>query len=201
VRSRIEACGGSDVVLVGVAKTFGVDAIEQALEAGLRDIGESYAQELRDKLDQFADDARPRWHFVGGLQRNKVRHLAGRVHLWQSVDRAALVDELVRRDPGAAILVQVNSTGEAQKSGCAPAEVDGLVARATAGGLDVQGLMTIGHLDDVDATGRAFALTRRLCDELGLRHCSMGMSADLEQAVEAGSTMVRVGRDIFGPRT
>ncbi|MGI9600889.1 MAG: YggS family pyridoxal phosphate-dependent enzyme [Acidimicrobiales bacterium] len=201
VRARIDRAGGERVVLVGVAKTFPVALIEDALAAGLYDIGESYAPELREKAEAVDAGSGVRWHFVGGLQRNKVRQLAGHVSLWQSIDRAPLVDELIKRDPGAAILVQVNSTDEEQKSGCAPAEAEALVDRARAGGLDVQGLMTIGKIDDLGATRSAFEATRGLADALGLHHCSMGMSNDLEVAVEAGSTMVRVGRDLFGARS
>ncbi|MDH4170870.1 MAG: YggS family pyridoxal phosphate-dependent enzyme [Acidimicrobiia bacterium] len=199
VRDRLDAAGGTDVVLVGVAKTFGSDDIRAAVAAGLHDVGESYAQELRRKLDEL--EAEPiRWHFVGGLQRNKVRHLAGRVHLWHSIDRPELVDELARRDPGASMLVQVNSTGEPQKAGCSLEDAPPLVQHAASAGLDVQGLMTIGRNEDMRGTEQAFTATRRLADELDLGHCSMGMSADLELAVHCGSTMVRVGRDIFGNR-
>lgn len=201
VRNRLTAAGAGDVTLVAVAKTFGPEAVAEAAAAGVADIGESYAQELQTKLENLADREDIRWHFVGALQRNKIRHLAGRVHLWQSVDRPRLIEELARRDPGARILIQVNSTAEPQKAGAEPTVVPALVERAQELGLAVEGLMTIGVIDDAEATTRAFALTRGLVDDLELSTCSMGMSNDLELAVEAGSTMVRIGRDIFGDRT
>ncbi len=137
---------------------------------------------------------------IGGVQRNKVRRLAGIVSLWQTVDRADLVDELVRRAPGARILVQVDPAGTPGKGGCPPAEVEGLVARAGDGGLDVAGLMTVGVIGDAEATSAAFRVVTRLADDLGLAERSMGMSGDLESAVEHGSTMVRIGRALFGDR-
>ena len=200
VRQRLTAAGGHDVTLVGVAKTMPVEAVVEAVEAGLADIGESYAQELETKLDAVPPGLAVRWHFVGALQRNKVRRVAGRVALWQSVDRLRLVDEIARRQPGAAVLVQVNTTDEPQKAGCGPGETAALVDHARSAGLDVRGLMTIGQLGDEAASGRAFRSLRSLANHLDLYHCSMGMTDDLEIAVSEGSTMVRVGRDIFGPR-
>lgn len=141
-----------------------------------------------------------RWHFIGRLQSNKVRKVAPYVHLWQSVDRLGLGEEIARRAPGAAVLVQVNSTGEATKGGCAPGELPGLVEALAGLGLDVRGLMTVGPLDEPEAARPAFRELRRLADGLGLAERSMGMSDDLEVAVEEGSTMVRVGSALFGPR-
>ena len=111
-----------------------------------------------------------------------------------------MVDELARRAPGAAVLVQVDATGEGQKSGCPPAEAPALVERAQAAGLDVVGLMTVGPTDPGADPVPAFAATRALLDRLGLAVCSMGMTDDLEAAVREGSTMVRIGRALFGPR-
>jgi uncharacterized pyridoxal phosphate-containing UPF0001 family protein len=123
------------------------------------------------------------------------------VDLWESVDRPALVDELARRVPGARLLVQVAATDEPSKGGCPPDDVGGLVQRARAAGLTVEGLMTIGPLEGGAAAARpAFRLVRRLVDELGLAQCSMGMSGDLEVAVEEGATEVRLGTALFGSR-
>lgn len=184
---------GDDVRVVAVTKGFGAEAVRAALAAGLPDVGESYAQELRAK----SPVAGVRWHFVGRLQTNKVRQLAGLVDLWQSVDRLELGEEIARRAPGGRILVQVNVSGEAQKGGCAPADAPGLVARLRAAGLDVRGLMAVGHPADPRP---GFRRLRELADDLGLVERSMGMSGDLEIAVEEGSTMVRVGRALFGER-
>ncbi len=206
VRDRIAAAGGDvdRVRLVAVTKGFGVDVVRAALAAGLTDLGESYAQELVAKVEALAAGAPPagppRWHFIGRLQRNKVRALAPIVHLWQSVDRAELGHEIARRAPGAAVLVQVNVTDEAQKGGCRLGEVDALVAELAAGGLEVRGLMGVGRFGDPAATRAGFAALVAAAERLGLPERSIGMTDDLELAVAAGATMVRVGRDLFGER-
>lgn len=193
------------VTLIGVTKTFPLAYAESAVAAGLVDLGENYAVDLADKADAAAEiglDAR--WHFIGGLQRNKVKRLAGRVWLWHTVDRAALVDEVAKRDPGARILVQVNTTDEAQKSGCAPSDAAALIDRAGEAGLRPLGLMTIGPTGPGGTAADprpAFALLRELGDTCGVAELSMGMSADYELAVAEGATMVRIGSAIFGPRT
>lgn len=200
LRRRIESAGGGpDVVVVAVTKGFGPDAIEAAVGAGITDVGENYAQELLAKLADLRVPA-PRVHFIGRLQSNKVRLLVGHVDLWQSVDRPSLVTELAKRAPGAAVLVQVNTSGEPQKGGCPEAEAPALVELARRHGLDVQGLMTVGPLGPPEAARPGFRRLRRLCDDLGLPVCSMGMTADLEVAVAEGATMVRVGTALFGPR-
>ncbi len=198
VRARIADAGGEGrVTLVAVTKGFGADAVAAAVAAGVDDVGESYAQELAAKA---AEVSRPRWHFVGRLQANKVRALAGTVHLWQSVDRLRLVDELARRAPGARVLVQVDVTGEPAKGGCPPAEVPALVARAADAGLVPTGLMAVGPLGPPEAARPGFRALAALADRLGLAERSMGMSADLEVAVQEGATMVRVGTALFGQR-
>jgi hypothetical protein len=208
VRDRIAAVGDPDAVtVVAVTKGFGPEAVAAALAAGVADLGESYAPELVAKsaaVDASGAPAAgrpsPRWHFVGRLQSNKVRRVAATVHLWQSVDRPALVTELVRHAPGAAVLVQVNVSGEEQKGGCPPAATADLVASARAGGLDVRGLMCVAAPGGDEAARPGFRLLRALADDLGLAERSMGMSGDLEAAVEEGSTMVRVGTALFGTR-
>jgi PLP dependent protein len=205
VRDRIAVAGGDPraVRVVAVTKGFDAGVVREALSAGLTDIGESYVQELVAKateLGEGAADREPRWHFVGRLQRNKVRKAAPRVWLWHSVDRLALGAEIARWAPGAAVLAQVNASGEASKAGCepsmAPALVDGLVDL----GLDVRGLMTIAPAGRAEDARPAFRTLRELAERLGLGELSMGMSDDLEVAVQEGATMVRVGRDLFGPR-
>jgi pyridoxal phosphate enzyme (YggS family) len=205
VWERIRQAGGDRdrIRLVAVTKAFGADVVEAALAAGLVDLGENYAQELLAKQEAVAGEGQPRWHFIGRLQSNKVRKLAPFVSLWQSVDRLSLGEEIARRSPGAAVLAQVDLTEETTKGGCPPAQLAELLEGLTALGLDVRGLMTVGPLDAVDAPERArpvFRELRRLADAYGLAERSMGMSSDLEVAVEEGSTMVRVGSALFGPR-
>lgn len=207
VRNRIVTAGGvmdgpRAVTIVAVTKTFGIDAVRAARNAGCGAIGENYAQELSAKwADLDPDEERPEVHFIGRLQSNKVRQIASIVDVWQSVDRVSLVEALATRVPGARILVQVNTTGEPAKGGCPADEVPGLVVTARDAGLDVIGLMTVGPTDATPEAARSgFALVRSLCDDAGLAVCSMGMSHDLEVAVEEGSTMVRIGTALFGPR-
>lgn len=200
VRELIADAGGdpATVTVLAVTKGFGPDAVRIALDLGLTAVGESYAQELADKAAEVG--AGPEWHFIGRLQTNKVRSVADVVSCWQSIDRASLADEIAKRAPGGRVLVQVNATGEARKGGCAPVDVRGLVDRATDHGLTVEGLMAMGVHGDDAATERAFRHVADLTDDLGLRVRSMGMSGDLALAIRAGSTMVRVGSALFGPR-
>jgi PLP dependent protein len=183
-----------------VTKGFGVDAVTAAAAAGIASIGENYAQELLSKL-QAARAAGLDVHFIGRLQSNKVRQLAGAVAVWESIDRSALVAELGRRAPGARVLVQVAATGDPAKGGCPLDEVAPLVEQARAADLQVEGLMTVGPtVGGPEAARLGFRLVRRLVDELGLGTCSMGMTDDLEVAVEEGSTQVRLGTALFGTR-
>jgi pyridoxal phosphate enzyme (YggS family) len=203
VRRRIDDVTrpwGHGVDLVGVTKGFGPWAIEAAVAAGCDAIGESYAQELLAKRDTV-ERLRPRVHFVGRLQRNKVRQLTDLVDVWCSLDRTSVIDEVARRSPGARVLLQVDTTGDPAKGGCAPEEVVPLVERARDAGLDVLGLMTVGPTGQPPEAARpGFRAVRGLVDELGLTVCSMGMSDDLEIAVQEGSTEVRLGTAIFGER-
>jgi pyridoxal phosphate enzyme (YggS family) len=197
VRARV----GDAVHVLAVTKGFGPDAVVAAAAAGLDAIGENYAQELLTK-GPTAVELGLTVHFIGQLQTNKVRQLAGTVQVWESVDRVRLVDELARRAPGATILVQVDATDEPGKGGCRVADVPGLVAAARTAGLVVDGLMAVGPTAGGPETARpVFRTVRRLVDELGLTTCSMGMSGDLEVAVEEGSTQIRVGTALFGTRT
>jgi pyridoxal phosphate enzyme (YggS family) len=189
------------VEVLGVTKGHGPWAVTAAIAAGCDGIGENYAQELLAKRDALAAGSLP-VHFIGRLQRNKVRQLVDVVDVWQSVDRAPLVDEIARRAPGARVLVQVDTSTDPGKGGCPVAEVPALVDRARTVGLDVAGLMTVGPTGSPpEAAAPGFEVVRRLVDDLGLTVCSMGMSADLEVAVEAGSTLVRIGTALFGARS
>lgn len=198
LRQRIERAGGDPdaVTIVGVTKGFDTTAVHAAVGAGMLDLGESYAQEMVEKVD--ASD-RVRWHWVGRLQRNKVRQVAVHVGLWHSVDRVELGAEIARRAPGAAVLAQVNTSGEGTKGGCAPEDTGALVADLRAEGLDVRGLMTVA-LRGPEGAATCFRTLRTLADDLGLSERSMGMSDDLEAAVAEGATLVRVGTALFGPR-
>lgn len=202
VRARIEAAGrpAGDVVVVAVTKGFGPGAVEAATAAGLDDLGESYAQELATKVAGAPADPGRRWHFLGRVQRNKVRSIAAWVHLWQGVDRVSAGEEIARRAPGAKVLVQVRLAGGEIRNGCAPHDVPALVDGLGVLGLDVRGLMAVGPPGAPELARPGFREVSALADRLGLVERSMGMTDDLGVAVEEGSTMVRVGRGLFGAR-
>lgn len=218
VQARIaEACGRAgrspaSVVLVAVGKTHPPEVVQRLVDLGVRDVGENRVQELVAKQSRVRGAS---WHFVGRLQRRKARELVGRHVLIHSVDREALADTLSRHAEESGVvqrvLVQVNVGDDPAKGGVAPDEALDLVAYARQRShLSVEGLMTIPPLppDDVDPDDAArghFAALRRLRDRARQRwpeivHLSMGMTADLEAAVEEGATMVRVGTALFGPR-
>ena len=201
LRSQLnERATRGPVVVCAVTKGFGAQAVQIAHRLGCEAIGENYAQEAIAKIAEVAS-AHPPVHFLGRLQSNKIRSLASIVAVWQSVDRASLVDELVKRAPGARIYVQVNATNEPDKGGCALHAAADLVRHARMGGLVVEGLMTVGPTDaDPERTQAAFNAVRQAADDLELAGCSMGMSGDIELALAAGSTMVRVGTALFGER-
>ena len=197
VRARIDATGRSAerVTIVAVTKGFGSEACGSAVGAGLVDLGENYAQELEAKARALPGAAR--WHMIGPVQRNKVRRLAPFVYLWQAVDRTEVGEAIAHHAPAARVLVQVNIAERAGRPGCSWEEAPPLVDELTTLGLRVRGLMGVG---DPDEPRPGF---RRLAAEaarLGLPVVSMGMSSDLEIAVEEGSTMVRVGTALLGPR-
>jgi pyridoxal phosphate enzyme (YggS family) len=206
VRERITAAARragrdpADVLLIGASKTMPVEALGQALDAGLTDLGENRAQELLAKAPALADRPDPPiWHFVGQLQRNKVAGLVPWVTCWHSVDRYPLGEAIARRAPGARVLVEVNLAEEPRKGGCAPGDAAALVGALRALELDVAGLMTVAP--QAGERRAWFAALRDLATALELRELSMGMSDDFEAAIEEGATMVRVGRAIFGDRS
>jgi pyridoxal phosphate enzyme (YggS family) len=217
VRARIasaeQAAGRApgSVRLVAVSKKMTVEDVRAVLAAGQLDLGESYGQELRDKRQALADaPVAPRWHFIGPLQANKVKYVAGHVTLIHSVDSEALLDDLERRGASQACLVQVNVAGEAQKRGVQPAALPALLDHiATLTHVRCRGLMTVPPLADAPEASRPhFAALRALRDReaararpnVDLDELSMGMSHDLEAAVAEGATLVRVGTAIFGGR-
>jgi pyridoxal phosphate enzyme (YggS family) len=203
LRERVaRVADGRAVDIVAVTKGFGVDAPRAALANGFVRLGENYAQELLAKDAALDDDERSRveWQFLGRLQRNKIRLLAAIVGVWQSIDRAELVDELAKRVPGAVVMIQANLSGEAQKGGASLDLVPTLVDRARAAGLEVRGLMGVGPAGDPDLSRPGFRALVALADRLAVPERSIGMSDDLEVAIEEGATVVRVGSALFGSR-
>lgn len=201
---------GPAVTLIGVAKRQPAEAVHAAIAAGLTDVGENYAQELRAKQDALADAA-ARWHFIGGLQSNKVKLVVGRA-LIHTVDRASLVAAIATRARSLGcvqeVLIEVNLAGEQQKAGAPPDAVPAVLdaVAAESGAVVCRGLMTLPPQDSPERTRPWFAALRELQARLPPRpHCelrelSMGMSADFEVAIAEGATLVRVGTAIFGAR-
>lgn len=210
VRAEIErACerAGRDpaaVTIVGVTKTQPLEAVREALAAGLRDLGENRAQELVPKAEAAAAAGlAPRWHFIGHLQRNKVRQVLPHTAVLHSLDSARLAGEIERRAAAPlACYLEINVSGEPTKHGLAPHELPELLAVAEAADrIEVAGLMTIAPLvDDPETVRPLFGRLRELAHAHGLDGLSMGMTDDYAVAVEEGATVVRIGRAIFGQR-
>ncbi|MGA0035076.1 MAG: YggS family pyridoxal phosphate-dependent enzyme [Ilumatobacteraceae bacterium] len=203
VEQQIELWTQDPVDLVVVTKTHPAEVVRAAADAGARMIGENYAQEVRDKAGAI-DDVRTAGvevQFIGQLQTNKVRMIAGLVDCVASVDRASLIDEIAKRMTGARIHLQVNATGEPSKGGCSPEAVPQLIERSRDQGLHVEGLMTVGPTSGAEQqTREAFRLVSEMAMLHNLRVRNFGMSGDLQLAVEEGSTMVRIGSAILGSR-
>jgi pyridoxal phosphate enzyme (YggS family) len=190
----------ASIALVAVSKLHEASMIRAAYEAGQRRFGENYVQELEGKASALADLPGIEWHFIGHLQRNKVKSVLRARPVVHTVDSTRLADEIATRasDP-VPVLLQVNVAREPQKSGAAPEELDALVAHVrTRPTLVLRGLMTIPP-EGGDPRPHFRAL-RALAEKHALSELSMGMSADLDAAIEEGATIVRVGTAIFGPR-
>jgi pyridoxal phosphate enzyme (YggS family) len=211
VEERIEAAAAragrrrADVKLVAVGKSQPITALREAYERGQRLFGENRAQELAAKAAELPGDIE--WHFVGHLQRNKVRHVRPIVKLLHSMDSVPLGTAWLK-GPGLAppVLVEVNIGAEPQKPGVAVADVERTVGTLVELGIDVHGLMAVPPLGDDHESARPFFQDlRQLRDRISktwptVTELSMGMTDDFEVAIEEGSTMIRVGRAIFGPR-
>jgi hypothetical protein len=194
------------VTLVAVSKAKPISDIEAVYEMGHRDFGENRAQEMAEKASRLPDDIR--WHFVGGLQANKARLVRPMTHLLHSMDRESLAAAWAKGSGlPPPVLLQVNTGREPQKSGVMPEQARDTLERIVELGLEVRGLMAIPPISDDPQAQRAhFALLRDLRDDLsrdhpGIEELSMGMTDDFEVAVEEGSSIIRVGRAIFGERT
>jgi uncharacterized pyridoxal phosphate-containing UPF0001 family protein len=200
VRSRIGAAGGDpdEVRIVAVTKGFGPEAVGAASLAGLVDVGENYAQELLSKSPLSPPGMR--WHFLGSVQRNKVRRLAPLVTAWHGVDRRSVAESIAASAPGARIFVEVNLTLAAGRPGCRPEDLDDLIGFCRGLPLDVAGLMTVAAQGDPESARASFRWLASSARRLGLRDLSMGMSDDFEVAVQEGATTLRLGRVLFGPR-
>lgn len=219
VRARIKAAAEKagrspeEIALVAVTKMVAVAAIQEAMKVGMTDFGENYMQEAKEKIDSLGKTVR--WHFIGHLQKNKVNLAADYFHMIQSIDSVPLAEKLNARcaAPGKTlnVLLQVHYGEEATKHGFLPGEVGSAMEQiAMLENLHVQGLMTIPPLvADPEENRKYFRDLSRLAHLLTSagygnwenKYLSMGMTDDFEIAIEEGSTMVRIGRAIFGERS
>ncbi len=211
IKTRCVACGSdySDVKIIGVSKTVSAAAGEAVL-AGPKDLGENRVQEGIEKVRNVSP--RPVWHFIGHLQRNKARKAAEYFDVIQTVDNMELAEILSKRsmelEKEQEIYLQLNSSGEAQKSGFYSGEIlDNADKISKLPGLRLTGLMTIGPLTrDEGLIEKSFSLTKKIFEKLkvemgeGFGMLSMGMSADYETALDYGANVLRIGTAIFGPR-
>jgi len=194
------------VQLISVSKGHPVETIRAAYEAGMRVFGENYAQELAEKASILSDLGGLKWRFIGHLQRNKVKLIERARATVDTVDSLRLAEAISSRallvGYEVELLIQVNLAREAQKSGCTPEALPELVEAVRAlPNVKLRGLMTVApDLEDPEATRPFFSALRELAKTHGLPELSMGMTHDLEQAVEEGATMLRIGTAIFGPR-
>ncbi len=199
VRSRIASTGRdpNSVRVVAVTKTFSREAVRAAFEVGLRDFGENYVDELCAKRDVAPEGV---WHFLGALQTNKIARATTCANVLSGVSRERELTKLALLASTSWLDIQVDFTRRAERNGAPESLVPELVSRARELNLKVRGLMVVAP-PDADLARTAFRRTVELADELGLVERSMGMSEDLEMACELGTTEVRVGRALFGPRT
>jgi pyridoxal phosphate enzyme (YggS family) len=193
----------SEVTLVAVSKTCPASMIDDAVAAGLTEIGENRVQEARDKKSSVRGSAR--WHLIGHLQSNKARDAVRIFDVIQTVDSVALAEKIGRAADALGkqqdVLLEVNIGDEPQKSGVATTDLPALARDVrNIAALRVRGLMSIPPVESEEQTRRYFRQLRALGDALGMDELSMGMSEDFEIAIEEGSTMVRIGRAIFGSR-
>jgi len=192
-----------EVTLVAVSKTFPADFVDEAIEAGITEVGENRVQEARDKKPLVRGSAR--WHLIGHLQTNKSKDAVKLFDVIQAIDSLDLAEKLARAAENQGkrleIMLQVNIGDEPQKSGIPRGDVESIAKQAAAlPSLHVIGLMAIPPIGTPEESRPYFRELRSMRDALGLQHLSMGMSEDFETAIEEGSTIVRVGRAIFGTR-
>ena len=200
----------NSVILMAVSKTRPADAIRQAAAAGIVHVGENYLQEALTKIGQLKDQSLC-WHFIGPIQSNKTAAIAEHFDWVHSVDRLKIAQRLSAQRPASLaplnICLQVNISHEASKSGATLAELTALAQQVNElAHIRLRGLMAIPRAsDEVEQQRQGFAALRRAFEQLRTDYphmdtLSMGMSGDMEAAVAEGSTMVRIGSDIFGPR-
>ena len=192
-----------DVTLVAVSKIFPAPMVDEAIAAGIAEVGENRVQEARDKKPLVRGAAK--WHLIGHLQSNKVKDAVRLFDVIQTIDSVSLAEKIARAAAAAGkmqeVLLEVNVGNEPQKSGATPSEIDALASGVRAfGALRLRGVMAIPPGGEREGARRWFRELRVMRDALGLQDVSMGMTDDFETAIEEGATIIRVGRAIFGER-
>jgi len=198
-RARRDPAG---ILLLAVTKVFPAEILREAYDLGLREFGENYVQEFEGKEPQLADLTDARYHLIGHLQSNKTKKAMELFHVVQTVDSAKLARRLNESPRPLDVMLEVKLSHEDAKSGADPGQLTELIAAVRAcGNLRLLGLMTMPPWsDDPEAARGIFRSLRELAEQHGLAQLSMGMSHDLETAIEEGSTCVRVGTALFGKR-
>lgn len=219
VRKRIENAAAktgrdsSEIKLVAVTKKVEPERVIKSINLGINTFGENYAQEFRDKFKVLEKevDQEIKWHFIGQLQKNKIKYVMGKVELIHSLDSLSVAEEINKRAENMGItvpvLIEVDTGGEESKGGINPSKLEEFLKELRClSSIDVQGLMTMPpYFDDPETARPYFYRLRELRDSLlasfpKLNELSMGMSGDFEVAIEEGATIIRVGSAIFGER-
>lgn len=208
IQNALTQCGRkrSEITLVAVSKKFSAESIREAYRAGLRDFGENYVQEFADKRPLLRDLPDARFHLIGHLQSNKSRLACDLFQIVQTADSPKLLQRLnsaaEEKETRLDVMLEMKLGNEESKSGASPGELPDLLTEAArCQHLNLLGLMTIPPWsEDPEASRPYFRQLRELARQYHLANLSMGMSADFEVAIEEGSTMIRVGTALFGPR-
>ena len=190
---------GGSAQIMAVTKGFPKEAAVAAYQTGITLLGENYAQELIKKHEALPGLG-VEWHMIGSLQRNKVRKLSEIVSVWQTVDRVSLLSEIAKYHPSAKVLIQINPLQIPNKAGCSVPEAEILLEQGAEMGLFIKGVMAVGMQGNLEETSKIFREAVDFAERFELPERSIGMTEDLEVAIDCGSTLLRIGRALFGDR-
>ncbi len=190
---------GGSAQIMAVTKGFPKEAAVAAYQTGITLLGENYAQELIKKHEALPG-LEVEWHMIGSLQRNKVRKLSEIVSVWQTVDRVSLLSEIAKYHPSAKVLIQINPLQIPNKAGCSIPEAEMLLEQGAEMGLFIKGVMAVGMQGNLEETSKIFREAVDFAERFELPERSIGMTEDLEVAIDCGSTLLRIGRALFGDR-
>lgn len=197
IHKRIEVAGGdvANTTIVAVTKYHSIEDALAAYQIGITNFGENYLDGLIEKHEALPEAT---WHYLGTVQRNKLTKITENADVIQSIDRTEVLDAIARREQQSQLYIEIDMTNISGRPGCAPEDAPGLVERARGLDLEITGLMTVGTPGEPEDSRPIFRRLAQLARDLEVSELSMGMSADLEIAIEEGATMVRVGTALFG---